>query len=247
MYACVHEQATLPDHLFDQNTCFCPSRTNIPPVSTLLHMQGNKEAAQKLICLAVSELDHLVPPVTQKRSARHQTTLSSTPEPAASSSSADHPFSRARACLTQAKLINSRNRTATSSITLAGCGDSFAQRRLSHNLATTSQGSETHKAGTKGSRASRPSRAVKSTGRGARSTRSTATLEEDDSQNQLDAGEDIAKERSAMLQQAELLLQGYHVSHGHPLLHRWDISPCLQHAHIWCARAGVLARSKNSV
>lgn len=169
----------------------------------------------------MSELDHLDCPVTQKKGGKRQTTQTSASEPAASSNSAHHPFSRARACLMQAKLINSCGKT--SSITLAGCSDSLAQRRRSHASASTSQGTETQKAGVKGSRASRPSRAARGTSRAVRSTRGKANptvVGDAKCQSQQDCGEDVAVERAVLLKQAELLLQGYHASHGHPLLQR---------------------------
>lgn len=106
---------------------------------------------------------------------------------------------------------------------LAGSGESLAQRQLSHTLASTSQGAGTQKAGAKASRASKPGRGATGTGRSTRSTKGKAacTVDEDaDSQSQLGIGEDADKERSVVLEQAELLLQAYRASHGHPLLHR---------------------------
>ena len=187
-------------------------------------MQGDKEAAKELITLAMSELQHPQSPVTQINATKQQTAQCSTAEPASSGTSTQHPITGARASLMQAKLKNTSFSNATAGIVmLAGCNDSLAQRQTSHTEASTSQSAGTQKAGARGSRASRPSRAVTGTGRTTRSTRGKAVLtvdEEADSESQLGVGQDAEKERLVVLEQAELLLQAYHASHGHPLLHR---------------------------
>lgn len=185
--------------------------------SLLSLIQDDKEAAEELICLAMSELQHPQSPVTQSKGTRRQTAQSSTAEPALSSTTNKHPIIGARANLMLAKLKNaSFSNASAGSVKLAGCSDSLAQRRLSHTLASTSHGAGTQQAGAKG-------RAVTGTGRSTRRTRGKAALtvdDEADSRSQLGVGEDTDKERLRVLEQAELLLQGYHASHGHPLLHR---------------------------
>ena len=172
----------------------------------------------------MSELHHSQSPVTQHKGSKRQTAQSSTAKPASSSTSTQHPFTEATANFMQAKLKNKPySNAAAGSVMLAGCDESLAQRRLSHTLASTSQGAGTQKAGAKGSRASRPGRGVTGTGRNTRSTKGKAALtadEEADSQIQLGVGEDADKERSVVLEEGELLLQAYHASHGHPLQHR---------------------------
>lgn len=173
----------------------------------------------------MAELHHRDSTVTQQKGTKHQAAQSSNAEPASSSTgSTQHPFTAARACLMQAKLKNTPcSSAAAGSVMLAGCGDSLAQRRLSHTSASTSQGAEIHKAGAKGSTTSRPGRGVRGAGRSTRSTRGRAALtveQEADSQSQLGVGQDADKDRVVVLDQAELLLAACDASHGHPLLHR---------------------------
>ena len=172
----------------------------------------------------MSELQHSRCSVTQNKGTKRQTAQSSTAEPASSSATTHHPITGARANLMQAKLSDaSFSNAAAGSVTLAGCSESLAQRRLSHTLASSSHGAGTQKAGAKGSRAGRSGRAGTGTGSSSRSTRGKAAStvdEEADSQSLLGVGEGADKDRSVVLEQAELLLQAYHASHGHPLLHR---------------------------
>lgn len=169
----------------------------------------------------MAELQHLDSKVTQQKGTKHQAAKSSDAEPALSSTGTQHPFTAARACLMQAKLKHtSCSSAAAGSVMLAGCGESLAQRRLSNTSASTSQGMGSRRAGAKGSTAGRPGRGVRGTGRSTRSTRGKAVEQEGDSQSQLGSGQDADKDTLVVLDQAELLLQAYHASEGHPLLHR---------------------------
>lgn len=184
----------------------------------------------------MAELQHLDSTLTQQKSTEHQAAQASNAEPALSSTCTQHPFTAARACLMQAQLKNaSCSSAAAGSVTLAGCGESLTQRRLSRNSASTSQGMETQKAGAKGSTASRPGRGVRGTGRSTRSTRGKAALtveQEAGSQSQLGVGQDADKDRLVVLDQAELLLQACHGSRGHPILHRSDPWPTFQYIYV---------------
>ena len=172
----------------------------------------------------MADLQHHSLKVTQQKGTKHQAAQCSNAEPVSSNTGTQHPFTAARACLMQAKLKNaSCSSAAAGSVTLAGCGEGLAQRRLSHTSASTSQGAGTQKAGAKGSTASRPGGGVRGTGRSTRTTRGRAALtveQEADSQSQLGVGQDADKDRLMVLDQAELLLAAYHASHGHPILHR---------------------------
>ena len=187
-------------------------------------IQGDKETAQELIVLAMSDLQQPQPPFTQNKGTKSQTAQCSSAKPASSSTSTQHPITGARASLMQARLKStSFSNAAAERVTLAGCKESLAQRRLSQTGASTSQGAGAQKAGTKGSRGSRPSRAITGTGRSTRSTRGKVDLtvdEEINSESQLGIGEDDHRERLVVLEQAQLLLQAYYASHGDPLLHR---------------------------
>ena len=119
-----------------------------------------------------------------------------------------------------------------SNVMLAGCDETLLQRQMSHNLASTSQSAETPKTSTRSSsRVSKPGRTGRGAGRGRGAKGKTAAAPEEGSSSQShpDLAED-ADRKTLLLQQANLLLQAYHLSHGHPLMHRWVPS-----SHLLCS------------
>ena len=188
-----------------------------------LRLQGNPEDAKQLLRPFWSNAETLAPPATKKRGSKRQAAPASDAMPA-SDSLTDHIFMQARACLLRAQLNRSSSNAATSCVMLAGCGESLTQRRLSHTLASTSSSSEMVDAACRSSsRASKTSRAPRGAGKGrrAQSKGAPAAEDEDVTQSNTEAAETGSNQQhAACLQDAGLLLQAYHASAGHPLLHR---------------------------
>ena len=187
-----------------------------------LDVQGKQESAKEAIHSSVSGVPALAPPVTGTKGSRRQAAHSSNATPSVSSQTR-HPLAQARALLMLSKLTAASNCADASTVMLAGCDNTLLQRRMSHTLASTSQSTETSKAGTRSSsRVSKPGRAGRAAGRarGGKGKTASAPEEECGSQSHSHPAEDMDRP-TLSLQQAEPLLQAYHLSHGHPLVHRW--------------------------